>query len=140
MNGVEIKVTIFIALIRGINVGGKNKIRMADLRCAFEEIGLIHVETYIQSGNAIFESDENEALKRFEGKIIATSGRVMEVKESENGFNIVLEAEGAILGGVNCSFKEIDPLPKVGDSIRLKGRCQGYLMSVVLNNCSLVNE
>lgn len=87
-----------------------------------------------------FESDENEALKRFEGKIIATSGRVMEVKKSENGVNIVLEAEGAILGGVNCSFKEIDPLPKVGDSIRLKGRCQGYLMSVVLNNCSLVHE
>ena len=98
---------------------------------------------YEMSANELFnafESDESEALKRFEGKIIATSGKVMEVKKSENGVNIVLEAEGAMLGGVNCSFKEIDPLPKVGDSIRLKGRCQGYLMSVVLNNCSLVNE
>ena len=48
--------TIYIALLRGINVGGKNKIKMADLKSMFESIGLNRVETYIQSGNVLFES------------------------------------------------------------------------------------
>ncbi len=55
---------IFIALLRGINVGGKNKIKMTDLKNMFESTGLIRVETYIQSGNVIFESDENEEMLR----------------------------------------------------------------------------
>lgn len=52
----------FIALLRGINVGGKNKIKMADLKCMCEEIGFTNVETYIQSGNVIFKSNENEEV------------------------------------------------------------------------------
>lgn len=47
---------IFIALLRGINVGGKNIIPMAELRTLFEEAGFAHVETYIQSGNVVFSS------------------------------------------------------------------------------------
>jgi uncharacterized protein (DUF1697 family) len=46
-----------VALLRGINVGGKNIVRMADLRAAFEEAGYAAVSTYIQSGNVLFESD-----------------------------------------------------------------------------------
>jgi len=52
--------TVYIALLRGINVGGKNKMKMADLKGLFESLGLARVETYIQSGNVIFESNENE--------------------------------------------------------------------------------
>lgn len=52
----------FIALLRGINVGGKNIIKMADLRLAFESIGLYEVKTYIQSGNVLFKSDETEEI------------------------------------------------------------------------------
>ena len=44
----------WVALLRGINVGGKNVIRMADLRSAFEAEGFRDVATYIQSGNVIF--------------------------------------------------------------------------------------
>lgn len=55
---------IYIALLRGINVGGKNKIKMADLRELLERIGLEKVQTYIQSGNILFESDEAEAALR----------------------------------------------------------------------------
>ena len=47
----------FVALLRGINVGGKNIVRMADLRAAFEDAGYAAVGTYIQSGNVLFESD-----------------------------------------------------------------------------------
>jgi uncharacterized protein (DUF1697 family) len=56
--------TVFIALLRGINVGGNNMIKMADLKRMFESIGLARVETYIQSGNVIFESNEIEDTLR----------------------------------------------------------------------------
>ncbi len=46
----------YIALLRGINVGGKNLIKMADLRSVLEEGGFTEVETYIQSGNVVFSS------------------------------------------------------------------------------------
>lgn len=62
--------------MRGINVGGHNKIKMADLRKSFEALGLTKVKTYIQSGNILFEStDGEEALrKRIESKIEADFG------------------------------------------------------------------
>src|SRR4051812_43040225 len=47
----------YVALLRGINVGGRNLISMADLRAAFEEDGHREVSTYIQSGNVLFASD-----------------------------------------------------------------------------------
>ncbi|MFZ7102486.1 MAG: DUF1697 domain-containing protein [Peptococcaceae bacterium] len=53
-----------MALLRSINVGGKNKVKMADLKRTFASIGLINVQTYIQSGNVIFESNENEEALR----------------------------------------------------------------------------
>jgi uncharacterized protein (DUF1697 family) len=46
----------YVALIRGINVGGRNKVAMADLRAALEEAGFDDVRTYIQSGNVLFRS------------------------------------------------------------------------------------
>jgi uncharacterized protein (DUF1697 family) len=46
----------YVALLRGINVGGRNKVAMADLREAFEDGGYRAVRTYIQSGNVLFES------------------------------------------------------------------------------------
>ncbi|MGE7997546.1 DUF1697 domain-containing protein [Lysinibacillus sp. NPDC093190] len=52
--------TIYIALLRGINVGGHNKIIMAELRSSLEQLGLQNVKTYIQSGNILFESEETE--------------------------------------------------------------------------------
>lgn len=53
--------TTFLALLRGINVGGHNKIKMADLKQLCESLGLKNVETYIQSGNVLFEADQDES-------------------------------------------------------------------------------
>ena len=63
----------YIALLRGINVGGKNKIKMADLKAAMEALGLAGVQTYIQSGNVVFRSAEKEASlrSRIEQKLAA---------------------------------------------------------------------
>jgi uncharacterized protein (DUF1697 family) len=48
----------YIALLRGINVGGHKKIKMDELKRLFESLGLQKVKTYIQSGNVLFESCE----------------------------------------------------------------------------------
>ncbi len=56
--------TDHVALLRGINVGGRNIVRMADLRVGFEEAGYADARTYIQSGNVLFHSDaEPESLE-----------------------------------------------------------------------------
>ncbi|MEM9361679.1 MAG: DUF1697 domain-containing protein [Bacteroidota bacterium] len=57
----------FIALLRGINVGGHKKIKMAELRSVLLKGGLQEVQTYIQSGNIVFKSAEEPS--RLEGKI-----------------------------------------------------------------------
>ena len=51
----------YIALLRGINISGQKIIKMADLRAILEKVGLSKVQTYIQSGNVIFESDESKS-------------------------------------------------------------------------------
>lgn len=51
----------YVALLRGINVGGRNKVPMAELRGAFEDAGFVDVSTYIQSGNVLFGSDAPRA-------------------------------------------------------------------------------
>jgi uncharacterized protein (DUF1697 family) len=52
---------IFVALLRGINVGGKNTLPMAELRAALTALGLEDVATYLQSGNVVFRSQGGEA-------------------------------------------------------------------------------
>lgn len=49
--------TTYVILMRGVNVGGKNKVSMAELRLFLEEQGFSNVATYIQSGNVILQSD-----------------------------------------------------------------------------------
>jgi uncharacterized protein (DUF1697 family) len=60
INNTRIRTAIdsvrYLALLRGINVGGKNIIKMHDLKRVFEDVGCQAVTTYIQSGNVLFES------------------------------------------------------------------------------------
>lgn len=51
----------YIALLRGINVGGNNLIKMAELKAICAGLGYKNVVTYIQSGNVILESDKTDA-------------------------------------------------------------------------------
>lgn len=67
----------YIALLRGINVGGQKKIKMADLKVMFESMGFKDVKTYIQSGNVIFNYDSSDTIilaNRVEEKISETFG------------------------------------------------------------------
>jgi uncharacterized protein (DUF1697 family) len=61
-----------IALLRGINVGGKTLVKMAELKTCFERLGFEQVSTYIASGNVLFDSDEDDTAsleKDIEGAI-----------------------------------------------------------------------
>lgn len=62
----------YAAFLRAINVGGKNLIKMDELKKIFEAIGLENVESYIQSGNILFEStikDENSLVSKIENHL-----------------------------------------------------------------------
>lgn len=58
----------YVALLRGINISGKNKIAMAELKKEFEKLAFEEVKTYLNSGNVIFSSSENDT-KRFTSQI-----------------------------------------------------------------------
>lgn len=53
----------YISLLRGINVGGNNKIKMAELKAMYESLDFKNVQTYIQSGNVVFESKKKSQQK-----------------------------------------------------------------------------
>ncbi|HHY74489.1 MAG TPA: DUF1697 domain-containing protein [Bacillus bacterium] len=72
----------YIALLRGINVGGKNKISMNDLKTCFVKAGFKNTMTYINSGNVIFDSEEENTLK--------LAKKCEEIIEKEFGFPISL--------------------------------------------------
>jgi uncharacterized protein (DUF1697 family) len=66
--------SVYVALLRGINVGGKNIIKMTDLKACFEGLGMEKVATYIQSGNVTFssgEADQERLEKRLEEALSA---------------------------------------------------------------------
>lgn len=59
MNSLSNKLTTYVILLRGINVGGKNKLSMAALKSYLQEEGFSKVTTYIQSGNVLLQSTLN---------------------------------------------------------------------------------
>jgi uncharacterized protein (DUF1697 family) len=59
----EVRMKSYVALLRGINVGGKNLIKMAELKVCFEALDFENVSTYIQSGNILFSTNEADQAK-----------------------------------------------------------------------------
>lgn len=53
----------YVALLRGINIGKKNKVPMTELKKGFEQLAFEEVKTYLNSGNVIFSSNENDTKK-----------------------------------------------------------------------------
>lgn len=69
---------LYIALFRGINVGGNSKLPMAELVAILEGVGAQDVKTYIQSGNAVFRSAETDTVE--------LANRIGVAVEKRNGF------------------------------------------------------
>ena len=85
----------FVALLRGINVSGRNKVPMAELRALAEDLGLADVQTYIQSGNLIFRSAKAAGLleERLEAAIADRFGlRIPVISRSASQWPTYAEA------------------------------------------------
>lgn len=91
----------YLALLRGINVGGNNIIKMVDLKACFESMGFSNVLTYIQSGNVLFQSSEQDKNKltdkiekglsktfKYDARLVIISHKELRkiVKEAPRGF------------------------------------------------------
>lgn len=66
---------ISIALLRGINVGGNQMVKMADLRAMFAELGFLDAKTLLQSGNVVFRAESHSATELEEMLEVATEKR-----------------------------------------------------------------
>ena len=71
-----------VSLLRGINVGGHKKIKMADLRALYQSMGLQGTRTVLQSGNAVFASEERE--------LAVLQNRIETGIESAFGFDVAV--------------------------------------------------
>ena len=97
---------IWIALLRGINVGGANVLTMKDLVALLEGIGCASPKTYIQSGNVVFRSDEQSSS--------AMADRVSDAMAREHGFQprvVVLSREELQQSADNNPFPEAESKP-----------------------------
>ena len=90
-----------------------------------------------------YETDETTANAKYLGKIVAVTGTVRETTTDESGTVKVMLDSGSEMGGIIC---ELDPLSthkrttfQTGEQVRLKGKCDGVLMDVVLTRCVEVN-
>jgi uncharacterized protein (DUF1697 family) len=70
---------VIVSLLRGVNVGGNNMIRMEALRGLYESLGLRKVETFIQSGNVVFSTQARDRM--------ALAKRIEEAIEKNCGFH-----------------------------------------------------
>ena len=96
----------YIALFRGINVGGRNILPMKELVAHLQDLGCEHVRTYIQSGNAVFRHEENDAS--------LLTGKIATAVHESHGFEphvILLTADKLKRAKASNPFPdaEIDP-------------------------------
>lgn len=131
----------YIALLRGINVGGKNILPMKELRHLLLEIGLLNVRTYIQSGNVAFEYEPTD-----EKRLVA---KIQEVIQDSYGFSpsvFVLGQSDLIAALKNNPYpsRSIDPknihlyfLAKLPESNALE---KAQALATNSEECSLVGD
>ncbi len=85
----------YIALLRGINLGGKNSIKMVELTAMMEVLKFKNVKTYIQSGNIVFSDTEKDTLKletKIKAAILKTFGHTVPVLVIETSiFNTIIK-------------------------------------------------
>lgn len=87
--------TVWVGLLRGVNVGGGNRLVMADLRVSIESLGYTDVATYVQSGNLVFAGPDTED----EATVVA---RLRDVLAARHGLTVpVVVRTGAELAALD---------------------------------------
>jgi hypothetical protein len=87
-----------------------------------------------------FEDNETAASAKYINKIVEVTGTVVSVKPAENNSVNITLSTGSDMSSVICTFISLaDPsIIKSGDKATVRGECSGFLMDVLLNNCSLI--
>jgi uncharacterized protein (DUF1697 family) len=110
-------------MLRGINVSGHNPIKMPELKILCENLGYKEVQTYIQSGNIIFKTTDNQTakdvsskvecaiLKQFGFHVPVITRTPDELQEIING-NPLRNADGTVADKIYITFLENEPLPE----------------------------
>jgi len=131
----------YVALLRGINVGGKNKLPMRDLAAMFTEIGCTDVQTYIQSGNVVCSAAPGRAkeLPDLVSRRMADrfGYRVPVVLRTADEFRRVAAGNPFLKAGADAALLHVafladlpaprdvaalDPKRSPGDSFKVRGR------------------
>jgi uncharacterized protein (DUF1697 family) len=150
----------YLALLRGINLGGHKIVKMDQLRKAFEELGFEGVKTYIQSGNVIFKAPRQTSgnlVKRIEEKVLRQFGfPVPVVVKTSNELGEVIRNNSLVkekdidLSKLHVTFlscapeksalKTLETTPAGPDQIRCSGQAiylhcpNGYHQTKLSNN------
>ncbi|MBT3208033.1 MAG: DUF1697 domain-containing protein [Bacteroidetes bacterium] len=107
----------YISILRGINVGGRRKILMADLRALYKDLGFSNVATYIQSGNVVFSTNQKQ-----EGLADKISNQIFE----RFGFNLPV-----IIRTNEELEKAIDNNPYLKlENVKIENLCLTFLSDV----------
>ena len=130
----------YVALLRGINLGARNKVGMSDLRALFEALGAEDVSTYVQSGNVVFRSTARPAelekkisarIKRdlgLEVTVLVRSGKQFAKTASANPFAKgksdpkALHVTFLAAKPAAKRVRELVPSPSPPDEFRVVGR------------------
>lgn len=102
--------TTFVALLRSINVGGRNRVLMGDLASLVESLGFEDVETYVQSGNVVFtgRGAPASAARAIEGGITAELGlEVPVIVRSDRQLTRVLGADPFFRTGADPKYLHV---------------------------------
>jgi uncharacterized protein (DUF1697 family) len=98
---------IFAAMLRGINVGGRNRVRMEELRGLFESLRCRDVRTYVQSGNVVFASSV--------ARPATIAARIEKEILTQHGLDVVAivrtadELQGVIANNTFAQQSRVDP-------------------------------
>jgi uncharacterized protein (DUF1697 family) len=126
--------TTWLALLRGINVGGHNKVPMADLRALFEELGHSAVSTYIASGNVLFSSPKTEpqllaqiepalaARFKLPIRLVLRSAAELQAAVAKHPFPAADPSRVFVYFCAAVPKAPLDPARSPGDSIKSQGR------------------
>jgi uncharacterized protein (DUF1697 family) len=94
--------TTYVAMLRGINVSGRNKLAMEDLRALVTSVGGTRVRTYIQSGNAVFDSRRSPSslVGLLQDELVTTLGSAVPVLvRTKEEFVLVTDTNPFVRGG-----------------------------------------
>ncbi|MEQ6118643.1 hypothetical protein [Reichenbachiella sp. MALMAid0571] len=132
---MKVKIILTLALLGGVVIVGTIYYQFNKPR---ENVGKARTDFRISVKELVtsFLANESQANEKFLGKILEVDGKVIQLIEEEGSRGILLESS---TGTVYCACEQI-PEIKIGTMVLVKGKCSGYLMDVVLNDCELIKQ